>query len=94
MVCGILALHPGIEPMPLAVEVQTLNHWTAREVLAILLGPSFPWAEASVLATDFFSFPPKGIHDIRLRKSSPNTENFWATALPPHTFSTGAMETA
>ena len=23
---------PGIEPTPLAVEAQNLNHWTAREV--------------------------------------------------------------
>ena len=29
---GILVPWPGIEPMPLAVEVQSLNHWTAREV--------------------------------------------------------------
>ena len=29
----ILALQLGIEPMPLAVEVQSLNHWTTREVL-------------------------------------------------------------
>ena len=90
----MLALHPGTEPTPLAVEAQSLNHWTATEVLAILLTLSFPWAEASVLATDFFSLSPKGIHDIRLRKSSANTENFWAPALPPRTFSTGAVETA
>ena len=30
--CGILALRPGIEPEPPAVEAQNLNHWTAREV--------------------------------------------------------------
>ena len=29
----ILAPQPGIEPMPPAVEVQSLNHWTTREVL-------------------------------------------------------------
>ena len=30
--CGILAPGPGIEPSPPAVEAQSLNHWTAREV--------------------------------------------------------------
>ena len=30
--CGILVPHPGIEPTPPAVEVQSLNRWTAREV--------------------------------------------------------------
>ena len=30
--CGILVHRRGIEPMPPAVEAQSLNHWTAREV--------------------------------------------------------------
>ena len=30
--CRILVPQPGIEPTPLAVEVRSLNHWTAREV--------------------------------------------------------------
>ena len=30
--CGILFPRPGIEPVPPAVEVWSLNHWTAREV--------------------------------------------------------------
>ena len=30
--CGILVPQPGIEPVPRALEVQRLNHWTAREV--------------------------------------------------------------
>ena len=34
--CGILVPQPGIEPVPPAVEAQSLNHWTAREV------PLFP----------------------------------------------------
>ena len=29
--CGILFPRPGIEPSPPAVEVQSLNHWIARE---------------------------------------------------------------
>ena len=30
--CGILIPWPGIKPVPPAVEVWCLNHWTAREV--------------------------------------------------------------
>ena len=32
MACGILVPKPGIEPMPPEVDVQSLNHWIAREV--------------------------------------------------------------
>ena len=31
--CGILVPQPGIEPMPHAVDVQSLNQWKTREVL-------------------------------------------------------------
>ena len=30
--CGILAPRPGIERVPPAMEGQSLNHWTAREI--------------------------------------------------------------
>ena len=30
--CGILVPWPGIEPVPAALEVWSLNHWKAREV--------------------------------------------------------------
>ena len=30
--CSILVPQPGMEPVPPAVEVWSLNHWTAREV--------------------------------------------------------------
>ena len=30
--CGILVSQPGIEPTPPALEEQSLNHWTTREV--------------------------------------------------------------
>ena len=30
--CGILVPQPGIKPTPPAMEVQSLNYWTAREV--------------------------------------------------------------
>jgi len=35
MACKIDPL-TGIEPMPPAVEAQSLNHWTAREVSPII----------------------------------------------------------
>ena len=31
MACGISVPRPGIEPVPPAVEAQSLNHWTTRE---------------------------------------------------------------
>ena len=31
--CGILVPRPGIEPMPLALEAQSLNHEATREDL-------------------------------------------------------------
>ena len=30
--CGILVPRPGIEPVSLALEARSLNHWTTREV--------------------------------------------------------------
>ena len=35
MACRILVPQPGIKPAPPALEVQSLNHWTAREVLTL-----------------------------------------------------------
>ena len=34
-VCGILVPRPGITPAPPALEAQSLNYWTAREVPTI-----------------------------------------------------------
>ena len=31
MACRTLVPQPGMEPVPPAVEVQSTNHWTARE---------------------------------------------------------------
>ena len=33
--CGILVPRPGIEPAPPALEAQSLNHWTTKEVLKV-----------------------------------------------------------
>ena len=40
--CGILVSLPGIKPASLALEVQSLNHWTTREIpnLHSFLDPS------------------------------------------------------
>ena len=35
--CGILVLRPGIKPVSSAMEGQSPNHWTTREVLYILV---------------------------------------------------------
>ena len=32
MACGILVPRPGIKPAPPALETQSLNHWTARDI--------------------------------------------------------------
>ena len=39
MACGILVPWPGIKPVPPAMEAQSLNHWTTREVpnLSVLI---------------------------------------------------------
>ena len=36
MASGILIPQPGIEPVSPAVEVQSVNHWTTREVSRVL----------------------------------------------------------
>ena len=40
--CGILVPWPRIEPVPPALEVWSLNHWTAREVPEVTLYPPSP----------------------------------------------------
>ena len=42
-VCGILAAQLGIEPMPLAVEAWSLNHWTIREAPMSKVLKRIPW---------------------------------------------------
>lgn len=37
LVCDILVLRPGIELVPPALEVRSVNHWIARKVLFILI---------------------------------------------------------
>ena len=44
--CGILVPRPGIKPVPPAVEAQSLNHWTSREVpifVYIAVYPPIEW---------------------------------------------------
>ena len=35
--CGVLVPPSGIEPLPPALEAQSLNHWTVREVPVFFL---------------------------------------------------------
>ena len=56
--CEILVLWPGIEPIPSALEAQSLSHWATREVWGWL---SFSWSWVYSIADAFF--PP------HLRKS-------------------------
>ena len=59
--CGILVPQPGIEPVPPAVEAQSLNHWTSREV------PRQGFL--SVLFTVVSSVPRKGsLHFCRMKQ--------------------------
>ena len=45
--CGILVPRSGIEPVCLALKVQCLSHWTAREVLlAPLFMPGMTFRES------------------------------------------------
>ena len=46
MACGILVPQPEVEPVPPAVEAQSLNHWTAREVL--VMGILIVWSRRLV----------------------------------------------
>ena len=52
MACGILFPWPGIKPMPLVLEAQSLNPWTTREVLFLLIPLSFTCLFARLLFTD------------------------------------------
>ena len=35
MACGMLVPQPGFEPLPSAVEAQSLNHWSTKEVASL-----------------------------------------------------------
>ena len=48
MACGILVPPPRIERTCLAVEAQSLNHWTAREVLCFVFNYLFVCVSVSL----------------------------------------------
>ena len=50
---GILCPQPGIEPVPLAMEVWSLNHWAAKEAcpLAPLASPYHPFSHQNCYPT-------------------------------------------
>ena len=58
--CGILVPWPGIEPVPPAVEAQSLNYLTTREILLSLLLSSLPHPPLltnTSLPADILTFP-------------------------------------
>ena len=79
--CGILVLWPGIEPMPPAMEVWSLNHWTAREVPLLLQwgwgGPGEEWAIRAAALLLLGDYRLQGT-DTDLQKS---TTSFWGGGL-------------
>ena len=48
MACGILVPPPRIERTRLAVEAQSLNHWTTREVLCFVFNYLFVCVSVSL----------------------------------------------
>ena len=57
MACGILVPRTGIDPAPLALEVQSLNHWTTREV-----------SKAVIFVVSLDSVSMKWLHECILDK--------------------------
>ena len=58
MACGILVPQPGIEPVPLAVEAQTLSHCPASE------RESVSYSVVSLCDTMDYSPPGSSVHGI------------------------------
>ena len=48
--CGILIPPSGMEPVPLALGEQSLNHWTAREVLCFIDLSSYAYYPFSLIS--------------------------------------------
>ena len=61
MACGILVPQPGIKLAPAALELQNLNHWTAREVIfpisIHILSSHSPLFTFSLIILERMSFP-------------------------------------
>ena len=62
--CGIVVPRSGIEPMPLALEVLSLNHWTAREVPTIPYKVHLPFLFRKTKILKSHSFCRKGKMDL------------------------------
>ena len=61
MVCGILVPQPGIEPVPPALEMPSLNHWTSRKVPSHSLDgirPLWPHLPVKAIKTTIFYLTP------------------------------------
>ena len=61
--CGILVPRPGMERVPPALEVWSLNHWSTREVPG-----------AGILTLVLYSQPPEELNvNLRARLLKPQT---------------------
>ena len=65
MACGILVPQPQIKLTPSAMEVQSLNHWIAREV---------PW-EILDLKEILMRFPSGALSDMMSNKGTSRSES-------------------
>ena len=75
-VCGILAPQPGIEPKPLAVEARSLNHWTTRREVSLLLFFFFLYSFLAQVITDLCHNHPQEFASCSNGRRSP-----WALPL-------------
>ena len=75
--CEILVPRPGIKPTPLALEVRSFNHWTAREVPVVkflILSPGgMQWKVLSIHHRAYSSLEP--IEDIFHRNLAVSLES-------------------
>ena len=67
MACGILVPQPGIRLAPAALELRSLNHWTAREVIfpisIHILSSHSPLFMFSLIILERMSFPSFSLAD-------------------------------
>ena len=83
--CRILVPRPGIEPTPPAVEVRSLNHWTAREFPPLLHYVS-TWRSfhsGCLACVQGWTYePPRPARPSLLEPTGTRTESHWAYIVP------------
>ena len=77
MACGILVLWAGLEPRPPALEVQSPNHWTTREVPHLILKSwgDLGWCLRSSKVTGFEDVPSSC--SALSRETGRHHKSFW-----------------